>query len=197
MSTGTQPVPDIGNAGAKASPDWIRSTTTNTDLENRKDEQPENSLVELKYRSVENVAAAKFAKGLGLFSIALGLAEVLASRQLGELAGLNEKHSSYLPLLGVREIAHGVGILKSTKPTAGVWTRVGGDAIDLAFLGKVFADETTNKSRLAVALGAVAGVTALDLICAKKLAKPWTEADGNSLAPTTVGQPSARQSMMA
>ena len=197
MSTGTQPVPDIGNAGAKASPDWIRSTTTNTDLENRKDEQPENSLVELKYRSVENVAAAKFAKGLGLFSIALGLAEVLASRQLGELAGLNEKHSSYLPLLGAREIAHGLGILKSTKPTAGVWTRVGGDAIDLAFLGNAFANETTNKSRLAVALAAVAGVTALDLICAKKLAKPWTEADGNPLAPTTVGQPSARQSMTA
>ena len=132
MSTGTQPVLDIENTGAKASPDWIQSTTTNTDLGNRKDEQPEDSLVELKYRSVENVAAAKFAKGLGLFSIALGLAEVLASRQLGELAGLNEKHSSYLPLLGAREIAHGLGILKSTKPTAGVWTRVGGDAIDLA-----------------------------------------------------------------
>jgi hypothetical protein len=197
MSTGTQPVLDIENTGAKASPDWIQSTTTNTDLGNRKDEQPEDSLVELKYRSVENVAAAKFAKGLGLFSIALGLAEVLASRQLGELAGLNEKHSSYLPLLGAREIAHGLGILKSTKPTAGVWTRVGGDAIDLAFLGNAFANETTNKSRLAVALAAVAGVTALDLICAKKLAKPWTEADGNPLAPTTVGQPSARQSMTA
>jgi hypothetical protein len=197
MSTGTQPVLDIENTGAKASPDWIQSTTTNTDLENRKNEQPENGLVELKYRSVENIAAAKLAKGLGLFSIALGLAEVLAPRQLGELAGLNEKHSSYLPLLGAREIAHGIGILKSTKPTTGVWTRVGGDAIDLAFLGTAFGNDATNKARLGVALAAVAGVTALDLICANKLAKPWTEADGNPMAPTTVGQPSARRPVMA
>ena len=197
MSTGTQSALDIGTTGTKASPDWIQSKTTNSRSEKSTDHQSEYNLVELKYRSVENVAAAKFARGLGLFSIALGLAEVLASRQLGELAGMNEKYSSYLPLLGAREIAHGIGILKSTKPSAGVWTRVGGDAIDLAFLGNAFANETTNKSRLAVALAAVAGVTALDFICAKKLAKPWTEADGNPLAPTTVGQPSARRPTMA
>jgi len=196
MNTGTQAALDMGIEGAKASPDWLQSTT-NEDLGNRRDDQAENNLVELKYRSVENVAAAKFAKGIGLFSIGLGLAEVFASSQLAELAGLNEKYRSYLPLLGAREIAHGVGILKSTKPTVGVWTRVGGDAIDLAFLGAAFSDETTNKTRLGLAIAAVAGVTALDLICAKKLAKPWTEADGNPLAPTTVGQPSARQQMMA
>ena len=193
MSTGTQPVLEDGSESLKASSDWIK-TSADAELGPVNEEQPDHSLVELKYRSVENVASAKFAKGLGLFSIALGLAEVLAPAQLAGLIGLNDKYRPYLPLLGAREIAHGVGIMKSEKPTTAVWTRVGGDAIDLAFLGAAFADSGTNKRRLGMAAAAVAGVTVMDVLCAQKLSKPWTEADGNPMAPTTVGQTSARRS---
>ena len=84
--------------------------------------------------------------------------------------------------------------MRSEKPTTAVWTRVGGDAIDLASLGAAMADSGTNKRRLGMAAAAVAGVTVLDVICAQKLSKPWTESDGNPMAPTTVGQPSARRS---
>jgi hypothetical protein len=181
----------------KASPDWIK-TSADTELGIQHDNpEPSQGLVELKYRSVENVAAAKFAKGLGLFSIALGLTEVLAPGQLAGFIGLNDTYRRYLPLLGAREIAHGVGIMRSDKPSTAVWTRVGGDAIDLAFLGAAMADSQTNNRRLGVAAAAVAGVTLLDVLCAQKLSKPWSEADGNPLAPTTVGQPSARSSAMA
>ena len=194
MSTGTQPVLEDGSEALKASPDWLK-TSSDTELGPVDGAaQPDQGLVELKYRSVENVASAKFAKGLGLFSIALGLAEVLAPAQMAGLIGLNDKYRPYLPLLGAREIAHGVGIMRSEKPTTAVWTRVGGDAIDLAFLGAAMADSGTNKRRLGMAAAAVAGVTVLDVICAQKLSKPWTESDGNPMAPTTVGQPSARRS---
>jgi hypothetical protein len=196
MSTGTQPVLEDGSESLKASPDWIK-TSADAELGPVNEEQPDHGLVELKYRSVENVASAKFAKGLGLFSIALGLAEVLAPAQLAGLIGLNDKYRPYLPLLGAREIAHGVGIMRSDKPTTAVWTRVGGDAIDLAFLGAAFTDSGTNKRRLGMAAAAVAGVAVMDVLCAQKLSKPWTEADGNPLAPTTVGQPSARRSANA
>jgi hypothetical protein len=149
--------------------------------------------VELKYRSTTNLAAAKLAKGIGLFSIGLGLAELLMPAQTGALAGLDHKQRSYLPALGLREIAHGVSIMKSAKPTIAVWTRVGGDAIDLAFLGSAFASSDTNKRRLIGATLAVLGVTALDVLCARKLSSQnWSAAEGNSAAPTTVGQPSAR-----
>ena len=176
---------------------------TNTDLSNLGSQSSQQSsdlqsdvsedYVELKYRSVKNVSTAKFAKGLGYFSIALGLAEVFAPGRLGELIGVDDKHRSFLPVLGLREIASGVGILGQTKPTESVWSRVGGDAIDLAFLGSAFASDETNKKRLTGAAIAVLGVTALDILCAQQLSKQkWSDADKNPLAPTTVGQPSGR-----
>ena len=196
MITGAKPALEDGSEGLKASPDWIK-TSTEAELGPTENHEQDRGSVELKYRSIENVAAGKFAKGLGMFSIALGLAEVLAPAQMAGLIGLNDKYRPYLPLLGAREIAHGIGIMRSEKPTTAVWTRVGGDAIDLAFLGAAMADSNTNNRRLGIAAAAVAGVTVLDLLCAQKLSKPWTESDGNPLAPTTVGQPSARRSASA
>jgi hypothetical protein len=149
---------------------------------------------ELKYRDPAFAATGKLAKGIGMFSIALGLAEVLAPGQVGELIGVSDRYRGFLPLLGMREIAHGVGIMSQTKPTESVWSRVVGDAIDLAFLGAAFAGEENNKRRLAGATVAVLGVTALDIMCAAALSKQhWSEADGNLGAPTNVGQSSARQ----
>jgi hypothetical protein len=151
---------------------------------------------ELKYRSPGNVGTAKLAKGLGLFSLALGLAEVLAPARVGELIGVSNRYRTFLPLLGVREIAHGIGIMSQSKPTESVWSRVVGDAIDLAFLGAAFAGPENNKRRLVGATVAVLGVTALDVMCAQALsAQEWSDADGNRAAPTTVGQPSARQTV--
>jgi hypothetical protein len=151
---------------------------------------------ELKYRSAENVGTAKLAKGLGIFSIALGLAEVLAPAQMGALIGVSDRYRTFLPLLGMREIAHGIGIMSQTKPTESVWSRVAGDAIDLAFLGAAFAGGENNKLRLTGAALAVLGVTALDVMCAQALSsQKWSEADANPGAPTTVGQSSARQTV--
>jgi hypothetical protein len=192
MNTGAaQSVLDEGSGAIKSSPDWVK-TTIAAQTDQVESDGPDQPFVELKYRSIENAASAKFAKGIGLFSMALGLAEVVAPTQLASLIGLSDRYTRYLPLLGAREIAHGVGIMKSTKPTTAVWTRVTGDAIDLAFLGSAFTDPSTNKLRLGGAVAAVAGVTLLDLICAQKLSKPWTEADGNPRAPSTLGQSSAR-----
>jgi hypothetical protein len=149
---------------------------------------------ELKYRDPANAGTAKMAKGIGMFSIALGLAEVLAPARMGELIGVSNKYRAFLPILGMREIAHGIGIMSQTKPTESVWSRVVGDAIDLAFLGAAFAGTENNKRRLAGATAAVLGVTALDIMCASALSKQqWSDADGNLTAPTTLGQSSARQ----
>jgi hypothetical protein len=152
-----------------------------------------DSWVELKYRNTGNLATAKMAKGLGLFSIALGLAEVLMPAQTATIAGLNNKQRSFLPALGLREIASGIGIMKSAKPTAAVWSRVAGDAVDLAFLGMAFAADDSNKRRLIGSTLAVLGVTAMDVLCAQKLSSQnWAAEQGNPAAPTTVGQTSGR-----
>jgi hypothetical protein len=148
--------------------------------------------VALKYRRARDVTAAKMATGLGWFSIALGLAELLAPRPLGAAIGVGD-HDKLLPALGLREIASGVGILTQPRPAGAVWSRVGGDAMDLALLGAALLSRNSNKARVLAAIGAVAGVTALDYICAQQLSEHLGDHDGNIMAPTTEGQPSGRR----
>jgi hypothetical protein len=152
---------------------------------------------ELKYRSAANVGTGKLAKGLGYFSIGLGLMELFMPAQVGEMIGVSNRYRAFLPVLGLREIAHGAAILSQQKPSAGVWSRVGGDAIDLAYLAAAFAGEENNKNRLTGATIAILGVTALDVMCGQALSSEDWGASINPTAPTTVGQPSARQSPVA
>ncbi len=165
----------------------------------RQKQEPESKEygAELKYRSAANVATGKLAKGLGYFSIGLGLMELLMPAQVGEMIGVSNRYRAFLPVLGLREIAHGIAILNQQKPTESVWSRVGGDAIDLAYLGAAFMGEENNKNRLTGATLAVLGVTALDVMCAQQLSSQDWGDDKNPTAPTTVGQPSARQSANA
>lgn len=108
-----------------------------------------------------------FARGLGVFSIALGLVELLAPRALARSLGLPGQEG-LIQLYGLREIGTGVGILASDDPTPWIWGRVAGDALDLATLGAGYAGNP-KKDNLLLAAAAVAGVTALDVICANTL----------------------------
>lgn len=111
----------------------------------------------------------KLAQGLGWFSLGLGLAELLAPRAVAKVAGLQGAHTGLIRLYGLREIASGVGIFSQRKPAEAVWSRVAGDAIDLASLGSAFAAPGAKKGRLAFATASVLGVTALDVMCAQQL----------------------------
>jgi uncharacterized membrane protein len=111
----------------------------------------------------------KLAKGLGWFSIGLGLAELLAPRAIASISGVSKSRTGLIRLYGLREIAAGVMIFSQENPAAGMWSRVVGDAIDLASLGNAARSPNTNKGRLAFATANVAAVTALDVICAKQL----------------------------
>jgi hypothetical protein len=107
------------------------------------------------------------ARGLGWFSIGLGLAELLAPRKVGGFLGM-EEHSGLIQAYGAREIAAGVGILTAQDPTPWIWGRVAGDALDLATLAPAVPDNP-RKGNVLFSIMAVAGVTALDLICAQEL----------------------------
>jgi uncharacterized membrane protein len=114
--------------------------------------------------------AHTLAKALGWFSIGLGLTELAMPRQLGRAIGVGEQ-PTLLPLLGLREIASGIGILTRSDPTNGVRARVAGDLLDLALLGSAFASTRSREDRVAAATAtaAVLGVTALDVYCASSL----------------------------
>jgi hypothetical protein len=106
---------------------------------------------------------------LGWFSIGLGLAELLAPRSLSRFVGVRD-HGPLVRMLGLREITSGVGILTRPRPRGWLWSRVAGDAMDLALLGAAFRSYRGRPVRLAAA-AAVAGVALLDVICSRELSR--------------------------
>jgi len=115
----------------------------------------------------------RLAVALGWFSIALGTAELMAPRQLARLIGMpaHQRNINVLRAFGAREIASGIGILSQPRDARWLWSRVGGDAIDLGTLGAASGDLYADQGRLAVAAAAVAGVAALDVQCARRLSE--------------------------
>ena len=108
------------------------------------------------------------ARLLGWFGIALGILEVLAPRRTAALMGTPRRSTGTLPVLGAREIASGVGILASGRPTGWLWSRVLGDAVDLAVLGRSLrgSRRRSQRLRLLASIGAVVAVAALDVLTA-------------------------------
>jgi uncharacterized membrane protein len=114
--------------------------------------------------------AERLAQGLGWFSVSLGLVEMLAPRFVSRLVGGNGRYTSLIRLYGLREIANGMMIFaQGRKPAAAMWSRVAGDAVDIATLAAGAASPRTHKASLALAGVGVLGAAALDFHCAKAL----------------------------
>jgi uncharacterized membrane protein len=111
----------------------------------------------------------RLAKGLGWFSIGLGMTELLCPRAIAKISGVPNSRTGLIRLYGLREIAAGIAIFSQKEPAAGLWSRVAGDALDLASLGMAFTSPDAKRGRVAFATANVLAVTALDLIAAKQL----------------------------
>jgi hypothetical protein len=108
------------------------------------------------------------ARGLGWFSIGLGVAELVAPGQLARFLGMEER-TELIRAYGAREIMTGIGILSQQDPTPWLWGRVAGDAVDLATLAPGLRADNPSQRNVVVAVAAVAGVTMLDAMCAQRL----------------------------
>jgi len=120
----------------------------------------------------------RLAKALGVFSVGLGLAQVLAPRGVARTIGIDDDDDNRKTMLaiGLREIATGVGLLTQARPATFAWGRVTGDAMDLALLGRAFTSSRNDSNRLAAATAAVVGVTVLDIVASRRLSRPETRA---------------------
>jgi len=118
---------------------------------------------------LSSASAKKLAKGLGWFSVGLGLAELLAPRAIAKISGVSNTHTGLIRLYGARELASGIAIFAQEKPTEAVWARVAGDALDLVSLGVAGTSPNAKLGRVAFATANVLAVTALDVICAMQL----------------------------
>ncbi|HYB98662.1 MAG TPA: hypothetical protein VEC57_05950 [Candidatus Limnocylindrales bacterium] len=93
---------------------------------------------------------------LGLTGIGIGLTEIAAPVFVEKSLGIGHRHV-LMRAMGLREIASGVAILTQDKPAAGMWSRVAGDALDLALLGAA----AIKSNRKAFVFGAIAAVMAI------------------------------------
>jgi len=127
-----------------------------------------------RYRDEQpNGKEERLANCLGWFSLGLGIAQVLAPGEVARWIGVNDDEDSRATMrtVGMREIASGVGILTRPRPAGWLWTRVAGDFMDLALLGRARNTEEVDPDRLAATTAAVAGITVVDLLASEKLSR--------------------------
>jgi uncharacterized membrane protein len=104
------------------------------------------------------------ARFLGWFGIGLGTAQLAAPRALCKMIGGGDER--VMRVMGLREVAQGSGILTRPRPTGFLWSRVAGDALDLALLGVV---ARHGNRRTLVAIANVLPIAAADVFEAKHL----------------------------
>lgn len=124
------------------------------------------------------------ADGLGYFGLGLGLAELIVPNVVARVIGIRNpdaRNRNTLRLMGLREIGSSVAILSGQQPTTAVWSRVVGDAVDLALLGRTLANPENDRARALIGIANVLAVTALDLTTARQLSRqPQTEANAGA-----------------
>jgi hypothetical protein len=109
----------------------------------------------------------RVAKGLGWFSLALGAVELVAANRLARWLGLPHQ-AGLIRAFGAREIGAGVLTLSSEKGP-GLWSRVAGDALDIAVLAGGLDRRNRRRGNAEMAMAAVIGVTILDIVTAARI----------------------------
>lgn len=109
----------------------------------------------------------KLGFGLGLFSIALGAAELLAARRVA--AALDaEGHEGLVKGFGARELLAGANLIAAPAVATNVWNRVAGDAMDLTALALAAKASPKNRA-IWGSIAFVIGATLLDIVTARGL----------------------------
>jgi hypothetical protein len=121
--------------------------------------------------------ADRLGRALGWFSLGLGLMEMFAPRTVTRMLGM-EGHEGLVRAYGAREI--GAGMLSlSTERSVGLWSRVAGDALDIATVATVAGGTERKRGAFRLALVALAGVAVLDLLAAQAVTAKHSRSAGS------------------
>ena len=131
--------------------------------------QGANHLTQRSRPGLSKASAKRLAKGLGWFSVGLGLAEIFAPSTIAKISGVSPRRTGLIRLYGFRELASGIAIFSQKNPAEAVWSRVAGDALDLTSLSIACTSPEAKRGRITFATANVLAVTALDVICARQL----------------------------
>jgi len=118
--------------------------------------------------------AQQVARALGWFSLGLGAVELSSPGRLTRFLNAPE-HSTLVRLYGTREVVAGLGLLLQSSPAARaawVWSRVAGDVLDLATVGKVSPHTPSGRKHTGNTLALLTAITVVDVLCARALTRP-------------------------
>ncbi len=87
----------------------------------------------------------------------------MAPRKLAQATGAPDSSAGLMRAIGAREVSSGLGLLSQPASPSWVWSRVAGDAMDLALLGAAARKPDARRWHLALAAVAVAGIAAVDI----------------------------------
>jgi hypothetical protein len=122
----------------------------------------------------------RWGRGLGWMSLGLGVVQLAAPDTVRRISGVDDSSTSrtVVPLVGARELVHAAGLLMSRRKGVWAWTRVVGDAMDLASLGVAIAHRAGRRRRRLVGVtGAVVAITAVDLLTAVQATRGSNEGE--------------------
>jgi uncharacterized membrane protein len=116
------------------------------------------------------IRGERLAKGLGWFSIGLGLAELASPQSVAQLVGIEDgaRTRALIRGYGARELANGVAIL-SQPDAKWLWARVAGDVVDLSSLAAALQRDQVDGRKAAFGLASVASVMVADIVAARRL----------------------------
>ena len=106
---------------------------------------------------------------LGMFSIGLGLVEVLAPKAITRFFGMSNRAVPLIQAHGVRELTAGFGLASGPSDPKWLWARVAGDFLDLATLAAANHGRNPHRHRVRNAMTAVVAITVIDALCGSRL----------------------------
>lgn len=115
--------------------------------------------------------AERLATGLGFAQLALAAFELARPGALAKSLGLEENHV-FLKGFGAREMATGAGLFgwrRGRGKSLWIWARVAGDAMDAVTLAPALRRDNPRRKVAFAALGVLAAVTIIDVLCARAL----------------------------
>ncbi len=112
----------------------------------------------------------RLGQALGALSIGFGVVDLLAARRIARFLGMRGGEG-LIRACGAREVVSGLGLMAFRKRMPWILSRVGGDAIDVAGLMMAFNGKNRQKRNVGLMLAAVLGITALDLLYARRLSR--------------------------
>jgi uncharacterized membrane protein len=117
-------------------------------------------------------------KGLAVVSGALGAGQLAVPGTMTRLVGLQPDpgRTLLMRLIGARELLAGGLLAAAGRPTAGAWSRVVGDGMDLGLLLAGLRSPGARRSRVVGSLAVVGLITMADVLTARALTAPASRA---------------------